>query len=211
MKILDFRTGFIDLLLNALASIIVLFILSRLLISVTKKENEGIRKDAEYVIIIDWDSNVDCDVDLWVRDPNGFTVFFNVRDQDVMHLERDDLGLRNDMTIIDGKVTYIKKNEEVWTLRGIVPGKYIANVHLYACRMEGKSLPVGTAIDVPVTFKLIKLNPYYLEIYNNVVLLSKIYEEKTALNFTLEDNHNSPTDLNQDYTKLIMLENSGNP
>jgi hypothetical protein len=193
-KQFDFRTAYIDLLLNVLTGIIFLFLLTTLMIQ-SKKEDEGIKKDAQYVIVAEWPADMDCDVDLWVQDPSGEAVWFNRRDFGIMHIERDDLGFRNDFVKdADGNIiSEVNKNSETWVLRGVMPGEFYATVHLYSCRLSKLSfiaLPLGTPVNVPVKVELVKLNPNYTVVTSEVVELRKIWQEQTAFNFTLDASGN---------------------
>lgn len=191
-KKFDFRTAYIDLLLNVLTAIIFLFMLSTLLIQVkVKKENEGVKRDAQYVINATWDTKLDCDVDLWVRDPNGNVVNFQKKDSGLMHIERDDLGFFNDIitemtqSLFDKNANKNLNNQETWVLRGITAGEYTVNLHLYSCRIEGKALGLGEPFPVKVDVELIRLNPRYLLTHKEIITIEKIWQQVTVMNFTL--------------------------
>ena len=185
----DFRTGFIDLLLCSFASVVVLFILSTLLINPAKKVvNEGIRKDAEYVIELNWNPDVDCDVDLWMRDPDKNIVSFLRKDIALMHLERDDLGSLNDTYINNNSTFKSMHNNEVVTIRGIIPGEYTVNIHLYACRVNKISLPVGAAIEIPTIVKVTKLNPNLTVMVEKETTFSHVWQEITIVNMKINSN-----------------------
>jgi hypothetical protein len=193
-KKFDFRTAYIDLLLNFMVSIIFLFILSSLLINpVAKKQNEGIKKNAEMLIQVDWNKDLDCDVDIWVRDPQKNVVFFAQRDRGLMHIERDDVGHRGDfLAAAEEYLTGIKRenqlNQEIWVLRGKVAGEFNFNLHLYSCRMGDIQYDIGEPLSLPVEVSLIRLNPDYVVLHREVVELTSVWEEKTVLNFTLDQN-----------------------
>lgn len=210
-KKFDFRTAYIDLLLNVLTGIIFLFVLTTMMIQM-KKQDEGVKKDAQYVINATWDPELDCDIDLWVQDPNGGVVYFDRKDFDIMHLERDDLGARND-TIrgSDGKLrSIIKKNQETWVLRGVIPGEFYVSIHLYACRYPGpdpltnRSIPLLTKMDVKVNVELIRLNPVYTSVISQSVVLEKIWDEVTPFNFVI-DADGRTVSTNRDQHRLIQL------
>lgn len=188
-KKFDFRTAYIDLLLNFLTSIIFIFVLTTLLIQAKKQnENEGPKKNAEYVITATWDQNVDCDVDLWVQDPLGNVVSFKAPNNGIMHIERDDMGLKNDY-YYDSNHNLVAKsdeNKEMWTLRGIARGEYTVNVHLYACRQEGKGLNIGAAANLPVKIEFIKLNPQMITLRKQIVVIERVWDEVTVTNFFME-------------------------
>ena len=191
-KQFDFRTAYIDLLLNVLTGIIFLFLLTTMMIQ-SKKQDEGIKRDAQYVIVAEWAPNLDCDVDLWVQDPSGEAVWFNRKDFGVMHLERDDMGFRNDF-IKDPSgriISQVDKNSETWVLRGIVPGEFLVTLHLYSCRYSSdafKPMPINASIEVPVKVELIKLNPNYEVLLSETVKIERVWQELTAFNFTLDSN-----------------------
>jgi len=90
---------------------------------------------AEYMIVVEWPHERDDDVDTYVEDPNGKLVFFRRREDGLMHLDRDDVGWRNDrIQLPDGTFAEVKLNREVVSLRGIIPGEYVVNVHMYSMR-----------------------------------------------------------------------------
>jgi hypothetical protein len=99
------QTSFLDLLFNSLLAFVAFFILSLLLI---KEENEpkkaSVEMKVEFLITVTWPYEQDNDVDTWVVDPVGNIVSFNRRENGLMHLDRDDLGSKNDtITLPDGK------------------------------------------------------------------------------------------------------------
>lgn len=71
---------------------------------------------------ITWDKDCAADVDLWVRDPAGQAVGYSAPWSKAMNLLRDDLGHVNDISQI---------NHEIQYSRGLVPGEYVVNIHLY--------------------------------------------------------------------------------
>lgn len=189
----DFRTAFIDLLLNFMVSLVFIFVLSSLLINPVKKQDEGLKKNAQLMIQIDWDQSTDCDVDIWVRDPNNNVVYFNQRDRGLMHIERDDLGFQNDIIdiakqFVTGKKIENKDNQEVWVLRGNIEGEFTFNLHLYGCRIEANSRGIGAVVNLPVQAKIIKINPNYRTVYEETITIQKVWQEVTVLNFTLDSN-----------------------
>lgn len=193
-KQFDFRTAYIDLLLNVLTGIIFLFLLTTLMIQ-SKTQDEGIKKDAQFTIVAEWSPDLDCDVDLWVQDPAGNAVWFNRKDMGIMHLERDDMGTKND--VLKDKagnvVGEVKNNSETWVLRGKMAGEFYVTVHLYSCRYDKLNflpMPVGAPVNVPVKIELVKLNPSYKILLTEEVVLRKVWEEQTAFNFTLDADGN---------------------
>lgn len=131
---------------------------------------------AEYIITLSWPDNSPDDLDLWVEDPKGSIIWFRNREAGLVHLDRDDRGMLNDTLEIDGRKLSNPLNQEVVTIRGIVPGEYVVNVHYYATETEKP---------VTATVRVDRVNPVLKVIYYDKVVVDKKGEEKTALRFTL--------------------------
>ncbi len=185
----DFKLGFIDLLLCSFVSIVVLFFMTTLLVNPAKKVvQEGLKKDAEFAIHAEWNKDIDCDIDLWVKNPRGTIIYFRAKDADLMNLDRDDFGTSNDRININGAVVLADRNDEYATLRAIVPGKYTVNIHAYTCVVNGRGMEVGDEINVPVRVTLLKLNPR-LEIETEAnLVMTKVWQERTAFSFDMDAN-----------------------
>jgi hypothetical protein len=186
----DFDRGFMDVYINIVMVVFTLFILAMIQFSVSKASDANVRKEADFVIEINWDPARNCDVDLWVQDPQGNAIYFGRKENGLMHLERDDLGWTLDRyTNVDGSITKVVENREIATLRGTMPGEYIVNVHEYACRGENGKFPLGTPIEpIKVEVKLIQINPYYNLAYTANIVLENIWEEETAFTFQMNPN-----------------------
>ena len=171
-------TAFFDLLFNILCCFVVLFSISFLLMSRRIDEDRKIRATAEFMITSTWPESSDDDVDTYVEDPMGNIVFFNRREEGLMHLDRDDLGKRSDtLRTADGKVYTVKENTEIVTIRGLIPGEYVVNVHYYATE---------TGLPVRSTVKVSKVNPALEIVYYGETLLEKKGDEKTAVRFVID-------------------------
>tara|TARA_Y100000310_G_C20656920_1_gene802451 strand:- start:679 stop:1377 length:699 start_codon:yes stop_codon:yes gene_type:complete len=177
------RIGFVDLLFNLLFVVIALFIIAFMLISpIAKKEDIKVR--AEFLIAMEWPDSRPEDVDLWVNTPTNLPISFMAKSTLVGSLERDDLGNVNDtINYVDntGKIheTIVAINKEITTIRGIIPGEYIVNIHLYNARVQGGEstnpysdggLPRVKVKPVPVTVSIFKLTPFSQVLIKNVVL-----------------------------------------
>ena len=173
----DTNVAFLDLLFNTLLCFAALFTLSFVMIN-PSRENANTESKAEFIITITWPHEQDNDVDVYVEDPEGHLVSFNRREDGLMHLDRDDLGHRNDtIQTPDGPITY-NENREIVSIRGILPGEYIVNVHMYH---------KNSVEDCPVTIQLDKINPFKTVTIKEVTLVIK-EEEKTAFRFTVSQN-----------------------
>jgi len=165
---------FLDLLFNVLIGFVFLFIISFLLINPIAKRAD-IEVKAEFLITVFWPDNLEDDVDIYVEDPTGGLVWFKSREPGLMHLDRDDLGKRNDEVITAAGAILFPENREIVTLRGIVPGEYVVNVHMY--------FKVG-AEPVPVTIQIDKINPYSVVLRETVDLKVK-GDEVTVTRFSV--------------------------
>ena len=126
--------GFTDLLFNILVGFAFLFIIAFILIKPEAKKHDFERR-AEFVVVLEWDHDQADDLDLYVQDPTGDRVSFRHPIINFMHLDKDDLGYVNDIVMnMDGTITKVNINREVVTIRGIIPGEHIINVHYYSTR-----------------------------------------------------------------------------
>ena len=161
--------GFTDLLFNILVGFAFLFIIAFLLIKPEAKKKDFDR-NAEFVVVMEWDKEAKGDIDLYVEDPLGDKCSFRQTVANFMHLDKDDLGSVNDTVVnVDGTISTVKINREVITIRGIIAGEYIINAHYYSERDYSnidKRIEMGTSArkkkskEVTVKIELHKVNPY---------------------------------------------------
>lgn len=161
---------------NALLGFTFLFLIAIMFMNPVAKKGI-IDPKAEYIITIAWPDNSPDDVDTWVEDPNGNLIWFRNREAGLVHLDRDDRGLVNDTINVNGEEIQNPLNQEVITIRGVVPGEYIVNVHYYATE---------TGLPLPVTVKVSKVNPALEIVYYGDILLEKKGDEKTAVRFVID-------------------------
>ena len=184
--------AFIDFLFVLLLAFISMLILALLLINPVTKHSE-VERNAEYIIVLEWDKESTDDVDLWVQNPLKKHVAFKNKVVGLMHLDKDDLGSVNDTVVLpDGTKQVILLNREVVTLRGWYEGEYIINIHMYNKR---------TTVPTNVTVQMIKINPYQILFEENVVLSTK-GEEITIRRVTL-DRLGNIIDTNKDPSSII--------
>ena len=134
---------------------------------------------AEYIITVSWEDNSPDDIDTWVEDPDGAVIWFRNPEAGLLHLDRDDRGMVNDTIIVNGEELANPLNQEVVTLRGVVKGEYIVNVHYYATE---------TGKPVNVNIRLVKVNPVLEVIYYGTLSLEQKGDEKTAVRFKIGRN-----------------------
>ena len=186
--------AFTDLLFNALLGFVVMFVLAFLLINPIAKSG-AIDPKAEFLITLSWPDGRREDVDLYVEDPAGRLVWFRSREAGLMHLDRDDLGERNDVIEVAGRRVLNPLNQEIVSIRGILPGEYVVNLHLY--RADGDQ-------SVPATVKIEKLNPQVQLVFYGPLTLTEQGDEQTAARFSLAAD-GRVCDLNQLPKPLVPL------
>lgn len=188
---------FTDLLFNALLGFTFLFLVAIMFMNPEAKTGI-IDPKAEYILTITWEDNSPDDIDVWVEDPNGQTVWFRNPEVGLIHLDRDDRGMLNDTIMINGEEVENPLNQEVVTVRGVVKGEYVVNLHYYATE---------THDPVDVNIRLAKVNPKLEIVYYDTITLSEKGEEKTAFRFRIGD-HGKVSDINHLPKKLVTVDKS---
>jgi len=137
--------GFIDLLFNLLVGFTFMFILAFMLINPIAKKHE-LDPKAEYLIIMTWDNKSIGDIDIWVMDDLDHVVSFRQKDQAMINLDRDDLGLSND-TYINARGERVERNynREVVSIRTKDQRRYLVTIHYYNARGRGQVPQFGLA------------------------------------------------------------------
>lgn len=168
--------SFLDLFLNTLVVFVFLFLISWLLINPVAK-NKIIDTRSEFIITASWPDQSQDDVDLWIQDPLGNILFYARRDSEIMHLDRDDRGLINDIYVKkDGTKENIEINREVASIRGILSGEYTVNLHMFAKR---------DSTEIPVVVEIIKVNPYEL-VHKQTIIMTSNNQEVTVVRFIID-------------------------
>ena len=188
---------FQDMLFNALLSSTFMFLIAFMLINPESLTGK-IDPKAEFLITMTWPDNHPDDIDLYVEDPQGNLVWYHQKEAGLMHLDRDDRGNYRDTIVVDGVKIQNPLNQEVVTLRGIVPGEYVVNINHYLANGTG---------DVPVQVKVDKLNPEVVSIFYTTLHLDHKGQELTAVRFTL-DEKGQVTDINR-RPKTLVRGNKG--
>jgi hypothetical protein len=133
---------------------------------------QSIETFGRYVIVLAWPDRAHSDVDLWVRDPGHRVVYYAQTRNGLMHLEEDDLGIVSDT--ISGITVH--RNLERVVVKGIVPGEYIVNVHLYN-RLDRHPLRAEVT--------LYRLQGADRKMASRMVTLTRQGQEETAFRFSL--------------------------
>lgn len=160
-----------DLLLSLLACLLV----AAFLIAAKKPQDptKETDKPAGNISVNDfWQNNIDADVDLWLRQPDGEVVSFHHKSGSACSLLRDDLGGVNDITTLNFENTYC---------RGGMPGEYAVNAQLYRN-------PSGVSIDVQAELRIQRdLNQGSPVTFNAHVTLDHVGDEATLFRFSIDE------------------------
>ena len=135
-----------------------------------KKEAEDHTAPGNVIVEIHWPADQALDVDLWVQAPGEVPVGFWNLGGHTFNLLRDDLGMEGDATELNYEVSYS---------RGIPPGEYIVNVHMYG------PLPRGTTVPVNVVVSVKRKLEDTAQILKTVVELTRHNQEETAFRLKL--------------------------
>ena len=191
MKITN-NIAFLDILFNLLMVFVFFFVVQ---LSKTDAKNDNvIESAATHSITMSWNENSHDDIDLHVDDPFDNLCFYRSTQVGLMHLERDDTGIAND--IIEGpngqKFTFIG-NKEMIFLRGTIDGDYHISAHLWAKRDVTTEYDLRTGANahtksriIPVTITVEQLTPYKM-LYSETKNIVKNKEELPFCTMTFKD------------------------
>lgn len=168
---------FVDLLFNALLGFTFLFLVAVMFMNPEARKGRVDLK-AEYIISVTWPDHLEDDIDLWVQDPLGETVSYLRTDAAWLHLDRDDRGEVNDTILVDGKEVTYPINQEVVTIRGIIPGEYIVNLYYYTAKSQQ---PFEALVKVE------RVNPTLQTVYVEKIPMLQQDQETTVVRFQLND------------------------
>src|SRR4051812_40631159 len=189
---------FTDLLLNVLMGFSIMVFISLALIRPEIK-SANVTLKAEYLISASWPDNSPDDIDVYVEDPAGNVIWYRHLEAGFLALERDDRGMYKDTLIVDGKRIQNPLNQEIVTMRSIVPGEYVVDVFHY----------LANGVDpIPVTVSVQRLNPTVQVVYSGTVTLDHRGDEKTAIRFTL-DKDGTASHLSQRFVSLAQVASGG--
>lgn len=137
------------------------------------KTSDGADAPGNVIIEATWPPDFDTDVDLWVLGPGDIPVGYSNKSGGLFNLLRDDLGKVMDVTDL---------NHEVSFARGLLPGEYIVNLHLY--RNAERRLPVP--VKVVISTKADEGKPLRQVLYRDVAL-DREGQELTVFRFSLDE------------------------
>jgi hypothetical protein len=198
-----FALSFQDMLMAMIAIYAFLFLIAFALIKPADAK-PGIESKAEYMISLEWPPGNCDDLDLHLLLPDGKEVNFKQREVEHAMLDHDDLGTNGVYRIADGTVRRIPEHKEVITLRAIVPGTYVANVHVYALGDGTPEEPSDPKLPFPVKVTLTRLNPIVVDIAQIEVLMTRLGEQRTAFQFLITERGDVKVDREVDMPFIQM-------
>ena len=157
---------------------------------VRKKQEEvsGATPPGSVIVDIHWDDKIDADVDLWVQAPGDVPVGYSNKAGMIFNLLRDDLGHSGDPVSMNYEISYG---------RGLWPGEYTVNAHLYRSADGRFPVPVTAKVQVRSSDGIVK------NLLQSSVQLDHVGQETTIFRFQLDDKgHLVPGSLNRIHKDL---------
>jgi len=192
-----FALSFQDMLMAMIAVYAFLFLIAYALIRPAEAK-PGVQMKAEYVVSLEWPEGSLDDVDLHLLLPDQKMVNFRNREVEHAMLDHDDVGTNGVYMRSDGQMARIPEHKELITLRAIVPGTYVANVHVYRAGIDRPGRTANTKLPFSAKVRLTRLNPRMEEVAVAEVPLTHVGEQKTAFGFTIQDSGDVVVDRDAD-------------
>src|SRR6266436_4657897 len=104
-----------------------------------EEQSKGQIPPGNVIVEIFWDKAIDADVDLWVQAPGDVPVGYSNKAGMIFNLLRDDLGHSGDPVSMNYEISYG---------RGLWPGEYTVNAHLYRSADGHFPVPVTAKVQV---------------------------------------------------------------
>jgi hypothetical protein len=169
---------FYDMLFNMLIAFVFCFVIALLFFNPKTRKAGDVPAKAEFIITVSWPDNNPNDIDAWVLEPTGKTLWFRQRDAGMLHLDRDDRGSKNNSVLVNGREVSSPTRQEIVTLRGLVPGEYVVNAHYYESRDKQ---PVDVSVSV------VKVNPQAEIVFTGTQQIPAKGDERTLVRFSIND------------------------
>jgi hypothetical protein len=204
--------AWVDSLYATLGGYMVLVLAAVLLMNPPQQAKPGVEMKAEFLIKMSWpDGNLD-DIDVHMRLPSGKMLNFSNREVEYALLDHDDVGVNGRYKISDRWV-HIREHLEIISVRAIVPGTYVVNLHVFRENKKltesGEVLESTPQLPYPVHVTLIKLNPRVEELAAVDVVMSEVGQQRTAFAFTVLENGQATVDKESDMPFIPVVKPSG--
>lgn len=184
-------TIFRDVILLALIGFVAMVVMLLPHLQPPQDETDDAKAPGNVMVEMHWPNDMPYDVDLWVKAPRELPVGFWNQGGTTFNLLRDDLGLEGDAT---------NENYEMTYSRGIPPGEYVVNVHMYGRLPEGVRVPVKVVVSVKRPLEETD------QIAATTVELFRKNQEETALRFRLDGDGNLVKDSISKLRKPLITE-----
>jgi len=171
------NVAFLDLLFNTLLCFAALFVVAFVLVNPVSDEGK-VDVHADFLITISWPEDVTDDIDTYIQDPQGNVIYFGNKETSLIHLDRDDLGGNHDAVQTEFGIIEYKENREIVTIRKVMPGEYVLNLHMYSKRVPEPAM---------VTVQIDKMNPFSTVLLETITL-ERRGQEETVCRITLNSN-----------------------
>lgn len=169
-------------------ALLVFCVILFLMINPNQKKEDGIKPKIEYLITMSWPTDLDYDVDIWIRDPDGKILYYDNKEVGFLTLERDDLGKINNTVMIQGKEVSVVNNEELVSVRGFNPGEYVINAHLYSAKKTTSPISIDP---FKVTLTIQRMNPSVTIVYQGYAIIDTVRQEVHLVRFTMSSDGNT--------------------
>ena len=157
----------------------VLLLIFFLIIRADEQKKAEIQSPGQIIVEIIWDPSYDTDVDLWLLGPTGNAVGYSNKSGTIWDLLRDDLGNPNDPLGLNYENAYT---------RGVIPGEYCVNLHLYRNGSKnGAPLPITVKYRVTMVDKQAEKGGGVVLIAEGKGVLEHVGHEITLVRFTIND------------------------
>ena len=186
-------TVFRDVIMLALAGFVTLVLLLLPHLNPRATAEDSIRSPGNVIVELHWPDTLDTDVDLWVQAPGDVPVGYSNKAGTIFNLLRDDLGHASDAGGLNYEFSYS---------RGVPPGEYTVNTHLYRNLAGVYPIPVTVVVSVKNS-----IHESAKRILSTELNLGREGEELTVVRFKLDDKghliessvHNLPRPLRARY------------
>lgn len=145
---------------------------------------------AEYLITMTWDKTRDVDLDMWLRGPNDEIVMYTQKEAVNMSLDRDSRGMQTNDTVLPDGTHATSANEEIITLRTIIPGDYDLAVSYYGgsdnngySYQSGDSMP---SVKISAQLQINKVNPKFTLVAGKTIELTKVKQSLNIWRFHID-------------------------
>jgi hypothetical protein len=118
-----------------------------------------------------WPAELDADVDLWVEGPGDIPVGYSNKGGGLFNLLRDDLGRKLDVSGLNYESAYA---------RGLLPGEYTVNLHLYRNLSEAGAIPTRVVVSSRA-----ETNSPTRQLLTSTIDLTREGQERTVFRFRL--------------------------